>query len=263
MPSLTREYLQSSKESFHFLYDSLQNYINVQYAKLESLIQLFLFKRELYFSGLALLSEASLLGEIPETVSNLTWKFGRASLTSMLLQNPLVKEAKIEACSRLSMRCFQVELQEREPSFVAAFGETDWVVAKDGSLIEPTNNISVLNYEIIDYLPRIENLSMGISSSALVKSRSRYLADLISDVEEASGEQVKSINFDSPGEVLLSLHGFEFKVKLSADNISDKLAEREVNRLAVLLEELEDHLALVQSIDLVFDRIGVVRFIDS
>jgi len=233
-------------------------------------------QRELRFEGLSVLEESDLIELVPFNQSIAWWKLNRQEVVNELRKHPLVRLADIHDCPDVRIGCAIIQVVERRPSFVAidvALGDAGdnrsmgWVVAHDGSFIVPLSaeqrEVSLIEIagKPFSDLPQVSGIQLVGGDAQVVSARARYVAESLPILSESFGSTVRSAVLNQQGELHVSFSSLNFPVTFDQDE-ADPVAGllNQTARLRAVLNSLGADIGRVQSIDLGFKRLGVVKF---
>lgn len=217
-------------------------------AQLRSL----LYFREVQFSGTNHLSPESLQSAVPHQLTNFTWYFRPERVARDLRMHPHVKEVKVRPCRPYSFSCFSVEIAERPGELIAKVAGKNWYIAGDGSFIEPYEGD--LRFR---FLPLVEGQLLESLAPEVARGRLRNIVQLVDQLSRKLELRIDSVSPLRSGEVRVRFRGHQFEAVFDED--STQYPEK-VKRLEAILSELDQRVSEVESVDLAFRRVGVVRF---
>jgi len=236
----------------------------------------FLYQRRISLVGLHLLDASQVEALLPKERSNLWWLFRAAVIKAGLLSNPLIQQAKVERCNWWSIKCYKVEVLERKAGFFALLGQEGWLIGKDGGLIMPVSAAEIISYRKkgeeggnsalrSELIPVVRGLWRSAeASSDVVRSRFEYVRRAIDVIEEAAGLKIVYLELGGGKDMTVKFAGLAMKAVFAAQpeglwsDESPLLRDRAL-RLRRLIQELGPEIEQVESVDLGFEKIAVLR----
>lgn len=231
-----------------------------------------LTQRELRFSGLNYLREADLLELLPREESNAWWRLHLMDIEGALVRHPWIRRAQVAPCEDLALRCFTIEVQERSPLFLALDGAQAWLVGDDGSFLAPlpapedapSARVTLrLRNRTYDALPVVYGLVSEGSSPDAARMKTQYVVDALNRIESQVGRPISQLRLRPNGELEVRFEGLRLLAVFDRDTGDGERLVTQTRRLRALFEELEERIRLVQQVDLAFDKLAVVRFVDG
>jgi hypothetical protein len=223
----------------------------------------FLTEKELNISGLQVLNRVDILKELPVSKSVAWWLTNAREVEAALEKNVLVQKATVHRCSDFSLRCFEISIVERQPTFIAALGDRVWLIGEDGGFITP---IPRKQFEAkgVNVVPGktpilVEGLLSESVSPDLAKARIQYVKLVIGAVENELALRVSWVGLRDNGETALKFVGRDFEAVFDVADQDMGRVREESQRLKTVLSQLGDKAADVARIDLAFDKVAVVK----
>ncbi len=188
------------------------------------------FVREVHFEGLQRLETSDLVDLLPRQQSNFWWAAHRSELADAIRKHPLVQQVTVNACSRLSIDCYEFKLQERELAMLALdpgasvaaapsdAGKNDevrasvnprlWAVARDGTFLAPLPLKMAQSQELRLYGKSFDTpvLVRGMFrdqsiSPDVVRSRINFVRDALRVIGEETGLDPAQAELNQHGEL--------------------------------------------------------------
>ncbi len=222
------------------------------------------FDKELRFQGLDLLERADLEALVPTERSNFWWEFNRGDVASSLREHALVSAVEVARCGTLEWGCFSVVVTERRPEFVTEFGGKAWLVSADGAFMgrAPRSALDESNTPRAAFNPvLLKGLDFDRSSPDTLKARLDLIRTAIAEIEAGGGEEVRTARLIGASDLEVRFESRTFTVTFGLPDGDTERLRDEVARYNRVLEELGEKHRLVRSIDLAFERVAVVKFI--
>ncbi|MFM1848741.1 MAG: domain, FtsQ-type [Pseudomonadota bacterium] len=223
------------------------------------------FSKDVRFAGLEILDRGDLSARTPLERSNLWWEFNRAGVAAALQEHPLIKSAVVTRCGTMTWGCFEVAITERQPEFVTEFGGKVWLVGADGAFMGRAPRAALEGEETprAGFNPVIlKGVDFDHSSPDTIKARLDLIRTTIDIVESVVGHRVLSATLVGGSDVALRLEGRPYTITFGLPDGDTARLTDEVARYVRLAAELGEKHRLVRSIDLAFDRVAVVKFIE-
>jgi hypothetical protein len=233
-------------------------------SALAARVHRFVFAREVRYRGLTFLSESDVGAILPRDRSNFWWLWNRSVIARRLEEEKLIEGARVERCADSLWGCFEVSVTERIPAFVAHVGDKAWLVGADGAFIgraplaalDPQTPPSPTSPVII------HGIDSAGASPDVARARFDIVRTAIGVIETGSGETVRSAKVLGARDLEVSFLDKSFTVTFGLPDGDTARLEDEVARFARLGAELGPQQRLVRSIDLAFDRMAVVKFVE-
>jgi hypothetical protein len=223
------------------------------------------FHKEVRYQGLAVLEQGDLAALAPLERSNFWWELNRDGVGNLLSEHPLVKAVAVERCGGLRWGCFIVQVTERQPEFITEFGGKVWLVGADGAFMgrAPRSALADDTEARGRFNPVIlSGVDFDKSSPDTLKARLDLIRATIEVVEAGVGRKVRAATLVGAGDVAVRLEDRPYTITFALPDGDTTRLKDEVARYLRLAEELGEKHRLVRSIDLAFERVAVVKFID-
>lgn len=223
------------------------------------------FEKDLRLSGLTIIGAEELHALLPADRSVAWWHLHRRDVETALEKHPLVANASVARCGALQWGCFTVAVEERRPEFVTRLGDKAWLVGADGVFMgrAPLAAVDPAAPQAEGYAPVVlQGVDFGGSSPDLVRARLAAVRSAIRVLEEGTGQKVRAASFVGANDLEVRFDGLPFSATFELPDKGDDRLRDEAARFKRLYGELGEKHRLVKSIDLAFDRVAVVKFID-
>ncbi|MBN8548104.1 MAG: FtsQ-type POTRA domain-containing protein [Deltaproteobacteria bacterium] len=222
-----------------------------------------LMEKQINISGLKVLNRTDIIKDLPLEKSIRWWQMHSAEIEATLERNVLVQHATLKRCAGYSLRCFDIQIEEREPAFITALGDTIWLIGADGGFITPIPRKEfdakganvVLGHSpiLIDGL-----LSESISPDA-AKARVHYVKGMIATVEPETGLKVTWVGLRGNGETSLRFAGLDLEAIFDVSDGDLNKVKEEAQRLKIVLNQFGPRTSEIARVDLVFDKVAVAK----
>ncbi len=216
----------------------------------------FWYQKVISVTGLKAIPEFEIIEKLPAERSVGWWNSNLDQIGADLQKDPRIKSATISRCSDRAMPldCFEVKIQEREPSFVTEFGGNTWLVGDDGGFIRPVSTSDKFQ------LPKVIGMR---GSLQLVRNVCNRVALAIADIDKIVGRRLDSLLIDENGELKTTFDGIPFVATFSFSGFDEITIADQARRLVALLEVKREQIATIKEVDLAFDKIAVVKYRDT
>ena len=222
----------------------------------------FWYDKELLIAGDSNLADKSIRDLLPTELSTLWWLMNTDIVEGDLRKSPWIRKADVHPCASKFLSlwgCFVVTIEERKPSFLVTEGDVTWLVGEDGGFISPLT-------------PRVKDLFRGRTlrnlkgfyddnpSADLFQARFHYASEAVGIIEKRMHRKVASVQLLPGGEIEVEFEDNPFRVVFSGGVDSAEPLHFELDRLDVLLSQIEGKEGTVEKIDLAFNKLAVVKF---
>lgn len=223
-----------------------------------------LSEKQIQVSGLEVLTRADIMQHLPLGKSVLWWQSHSQEIETMLETNALIQDASVSACPGSDLRCFEVRILERHPTFVAALGDRVWLIGEDGGFITPVpkKQFDQHGTNLIPGRPAlilVEGLLGELTSPDVAKARIRYVRSIIEHVEPEAGLKVRSVEMRPNGETALRFHGLDLRAIFDSVSERPERAREEARRLKAILKQYGRRAADIERIDLAFEKVAITK----
>ncbi len=238
-----------------FFFKETKNLIVRIFISIKIYFHELLYERVVHFEGLANVTEDSLLKLLPKERSNISWYLSKEELKQSLLSIPTIKSIDINLCSFLSINCFNVRAEERQPFFVSS--DKRWLLASDGTILKKTDANSLATY------PLALGVDVMKESPDLLKAKISALYRVYTDSMNHLALDIRSLKFSKRGEVIVNFDNHPAAVRFEISDESNFNLSDQLTRLKYLLASLSESINLVSEIDLSMGRVGVVKYLQD
>lgn len=222
------------------------------------------FEKDIRFQGLAVLHEADLTALIPVERSNAWWEFNRGTVAATLRDHPLIGAVEVSRCGALEWGCFSVAVTERRAEFVTEFGGKVWLVSSDGAFMgrAPRTALEEGDSPRASLNPVVlKGIDFDRSSTDTLKARLDLVRTAIGEIQAGSGEEVRSARLIGASDLEVRFEGRSYTTIFGLPDGDTERLRDEVARYNRVIRELGEKHRLVRSLDLAFERVAVVKFI--
>lgn len=231
------------------------------------------YDKEIRYAGLYRLSQDDIAKMLPTQSSWTWWLANLDSLGASLETSPLIKAANVSRCGFFSLRCFNVQIEERNPGMLAIVGDKVWMIGRDGAFITPVPGRASSNVdkrgmwtrrfysEEWKALPVVDGVFFDSASPEAVRARVGYVKEALDEIEDASGMIIEGAKVRDNGEIVVKFDRHNFQVVFDAGSEARDLSRliEEAGRLKRILAEIRGREEQVPLIDLGFESLAVVK----
>lgn len=218
---------------------------------------------ELNYIGIEKLNAASIDKQI-DKIKLSYYSDNIVKITNAIKQISLVEYANVQSCSFFSFKCYLVEISEAKASFLIHESDTnkDYYFSASGKQIHDSIKDS-----------KTENLNTYIKKKDFVKFvtveklTSFYLYDaninyILYVLNIFHKSRIKILRVELIGKKLqkVFIDGLDFPVIFSFKSSDKKLLIKELERLKVILKDLEGNYSDIVAINLSYGRVGSVIY---
>lgn len=226
------------------------------------------YEKKLSIRGLRILSVETIREHLPRDHSTAWWILNSSIIEGELLQNPFIRKASVDPCSSFfifSWGCFVIDLEERELRFIAPHKGSFLLLGQDGSSLGavPIERLESAMQQITDKSVARPKMLNGLipddGSTDITRARFNYVTKVIHEVEKETALLVTRAHLHSNGEVTIKTQQHPFSINFdSSQENPDRLTD-ELQRLKRLFIEIQGREETIDSIDLAFDKITVIK----
>ena len=212
------------------------------------------YQKVISVSGLKTIQEYEVMEVLPAEKSVGWWNSNLNLIADELRKDPRVKRAVVGRCKGeiVAIYCFEVRVEEREPSFVTEFGGERWVVGDDGGFISPITGLATFNH-----LPVVEGVGGDVQTSQFISGR---IASAIKDVSLILGKRITKLRIDKNRELQILFAELPFQAVFAFQGFDEITIADQARRLLALLEAKRGQWDSIKEVDLAFDKIAVVKY---
>ena len=226
-----------------------------------------LFKKTVVVNGLDLLAERDLHLERFEDWPVLSWHLKGSQIEGAIGSNPMLSGAELKRCSRFSWNCFELELKERSPAFLASLQERIWLVGSDGTFISPIPGNQEFNARLktlieqrkvksLNSTPLVSGLVPDGTAAQFLKARADLVSSALDALKQNLKYTVKGVELQPSGELAVNFQ--ELPAQAVFSGAENSRLVKEISRFNRVMRELQGREASVGKIDLTFDSFAVV-----
>lgn len=225
-------------------------------AEVRGVLEGLWYQKVISVSGLKTLQEYEVMEVLPADRSVGWWNRNLDAVGSELRKDPRVKAVTVSRChgQAVSLYCFEVHVDEREPRFLADFAGKRWVVGDDGGFIAPVGMVDAPST-----LPIVAGLRGDVQ---LVQALASRISLAMDDINKIVGHRVSALTVDQNGELRASFDDLPFGVVFSFSGHDESTVADQARRLVALLQAKKDQLATIKEVDLAFDKLAVVKYLE-
>ncbi len=225
------------------------------------------FTKEIQVYGTNQVGEEVVRKLLPLDESVFWWITNSDEVVEDLKKNIYVADASATSCADWIVDrwgCFNIQVKERDPTYLVYLEKNPWVVGADGVFMFPLHsqrNISDLDAHSDRHarLKEINGISKENVSPDVVKARFNYTVKALKTIERVTGLELSGADLSRNGELLVSFYESNIKARFEFSKDDWKLLEEEALRLKILLRELENSKEQVEEIDLAYKQLAVVK----
>lgn len=249
----------SSQEQRHFASDFLaQNFQEVSQSLLD-FNQSLNYEKKIYTKGLELVDQSYVQNALQtsgfDRKSVWWWWLNKSTVESSLRANPFIDQVKLESCQDSYLRCYIINITERQPEFVAEISGSLWLIGADGKFLMPIQKSSLQRLKSFKYIKGLEGLSPQSAQGQI-----NYIISALKVVQQEISQPVTLVEYLDKAELRISFEQIFTKVRFSYVENDFEVLREKTKRFKQALNELGDKAKLVNELDLGFDKVGVVKF---
>ena len=226
----------------------------------------FWYAKELVIAGLSRVAESEVRSLLPVDRSVPWWHGNLSTIAAQLSSLPGIQSASVERChGALAYRCFLVTVVERMPAYATILGGEGWILGKDGGFVKPLPNVRTGDdlFQFVEHAPEpligIEGLDVPQQSLSLVAGRIHYIGELLAIIQGETSHEVQRVALSANGEAQVYLRDLPFAVTFGFGGDNRDQLKEEAQRFKMLLPKLTDRLDIIESVDLAFQKVAVVK----
>ena len=242
-------------------WQDLQKASDLCFDSVDSLI----YDKRVSLSGLNRLDVEDLKEIIPSHKSVIWWLINSSEIEKKLLSNAYIQQARLSRCKGLRWGCFEIEILERKPKFLALLGGEVWTLGDDGGFIAP------IKHKSVDFGIK-ENFKQDLKEAVLIKGllERQYSPDILEAelarlikvleiVEDETKLKVQELVMQVDSDLSLKFHLYDFSVKIEFRDENLNKIKDQAQRLRKVLSATRADIKEIAEIDLAFDKLAVVR----
>jgi hypothetical protein len=233
-----------------------------------------IYDKVINYGGLSLVRREELDRLLPMQNSVPWWLLSADNVESTLLRHSLVKKAELRTCDRFAVTnwgCFEIQIEERRPSYAALIEDEVWILGQDGGLLFPVAREKFESESLQKILSRhlardvsadakLKMLQIAGSSPDLIHARLEYTRRAVEIIEKHSKLEVALARCSHDGEIRARFEGYPFEVLFDYRVDAPKTLTTEAERLAALIKEFGARVQTIELIDLAYNKLAIVRF---
>lgn len=212
-----------------------------------------LYEREVLLPNELLPFRGVIEEQLPWESSNVSWMLFPSRLKASLEMIPLLRAPQVERCSWLSIACFAIVSELREPIAIVHLEDKKWLVDAQAEYLLPVSEAPDAS------LPIIVGLDPFGHSPERLRAATARLLMVLSSLRQGHDERIGKIVFVNEEEIRISFEGSAPTLVMSVEQLSKERLRQIGERMqAVLsLEALRGSGQAV--IDLRFKGMAVVK----
>ena len=216
-------------------------------------------EKEILFDADSLRGSESALKKLPLDKSAWYWQTNLSTIAQNLTLDPSIHSASISRCMKFSLGCFVVSLDVRTPrALIEEGGKLRWVAGDDGGFIRK------IRFEDTKLgLPIIRGLFLDHSDPEVIRKRVQFLLNALIEQESVSVKRIDEVALSPGGEIQVLFAGSRIPITMSGLTASWDQLRKEVLRAEKLLRFYGDRVGTIESIDVSYPRMAVVKEIQQ
>jgi cell division septal protein FtsQ len=214
------------------------------------------YQKVISVSGLKSIQEYEVMEVLPADRSVGWWNRNLDAVGTELRKDPRVKAVAVSRCNEgaVSLYCFEVKVEEREPKFLANLAGKLWIVGDDGGFISPVDG-----KDVPPSLPEVFGLRGDVQ---LVQALASRISVALEDIDTIVGHKISSLAVDRNGELRAQFEDLPFAAVFSFSGHDELTVADQARRLVALLQAKQAQLATIKEVDLAFDKLAVVKYVE-
>lgn len=215
---------------------------------------------EIELVGNLFVTRAEVESHLPPTRSGLWWRVNGTAIARGLESAELVRKAEVSPCTRLSLTCFRITIEERLPRYAALVNSEMWLVGEDGVFMGRVPEDTILRDgagAVVEPPIVLKGLDRAEASPDAIRARLDRVGESIRLIEQEVPFKVADAALVSGEDLAVRFRDIPYPVVFEIGE-PDRF-KVEVGRFVQLLKELDGKHHLVSTIDLAFDRLAVVK----
>jgi hypothetical protein len=173
-----------------------------------------LYEREVLLPNELLPFRGVIEEQLPWESSNVSWMLFPSRLKASLEMIPLLRAPQIERCSWLSISCFTIVSQLREPIAVVHLEDKKWLIDAQAEYLLPVSEPPDTS------LPMIEGLDPFGHSPERLRAATARLLMLLNSLRQWHEGRISKIVFVHEGEIRVFLAGSAPTLVMSVEQLS-------------------------------------------
>lgn len=215
-----------------------------------------LFDKTFHFSGVEEDTQKELEQHFPRDRSVPWWLFNMSTVRAALMSDARVEKAEVRSCGFFEWGCFEIEIDLRKPVAAVELGGKLWMVSHDGVVLE-RRELNQMDFSLFLVQGKtLENLSSDILRATLTQVIAAAML-----LAEETKTPVAGVKIEERGEISVWFHDFPPPVifELGTEEGWEAELKDRSRRLVELRASLGEKASEVVSIDLAYQKLGVVR----
>lgn len=212
-----------------------------------------LYEREVLLPNELLPFRGVIEEQLPWESSNVSWMLFPSRLKASLEMIPLLRAPQVERCSWLSIACFTIVSELREPIAVVHLDDKKWLVDAQAEYLLPVSQSPDVS------LPMIVGLDPFMHSPERLRVATARLLMLVDSFRQWHHEPMSKIVFVHEKEIRISFEGSAPILILSVEQLSKERLEKIGERMQTVLSLEALRGRAHAAIDLRFKGMAVVK----
>ena len=210
------------------------------------------YQRDLHITGNQKLTKSNIEAFLPKT-SNLHWYFAPEQIEKIVEAQPAISKLRVNSCESNSFSCYEIAVEEEEPSYIAQAGGAYWAVAANGSQLFPIDRSELQS--------RLQEIPILLASNAnerkdpeALAARHRHLATMLPKLEEELSEKILSAEILPAGRLSVRSRALPYELVFSDFSMlgdeGQELIKKEVRRLRHMQDMMPEKVKEIAVLDL-------------
>jgi len=209
------------------------------------------YQRDLHITGNQKLSKSNIEAFLPKT-SNLHWYFAPEQIEKIVEEQPAINKLTLNSCESNAFSCYEISVQEEQPTYIAQAGRAYWAVAANGEQLFPIRRSELENK--LQEIPILlaSNVNQRKDPEAIA-ARHRHLAKMLPKLEQELSEKVLAAEILPASRLSIRSRALPYELIFSdfsmlGDKNGQELIRKEVSRLRRmqdLMLEREDEIEVL------------------
>lgn len=217
-----------------------------------------LFVKDIRVDGLDTLSRLEIEKSLPMEKSVLWWIINTPTIAAKLANSPAIKSAAVVSCDPWVVRkwgCFAVQITERQPRFLVTLDNVRWLVGDDAGFIKPLDNGGTVPEGVVP----LDGFQSVSKSSDITRQLVASLLDGLRIVEKETNARITGAALQGSGEFAVKIEGFKFEARFELPIEGGSNLRAQASRFAKLIAELGERAADIESVDLAYNKVAIVK----
>ena len=211
------------------------------------------YQRDLHITGNQKLTSSHIEAFLPKT-SNLHWYFAPEQIEKIVEEQPAISKVTLKSCESNSFSCYEISVQEEQPTYIAQAGKAYWVVASNGEQLFPIDRSELENK--LQELPLLlaSNVNDRKDPEALA-ARHRHLAKMLPRLEQELSEKVLAAEILPAGRLSIRSRTLPYELVFSdfsmlGDKKGLEIIRKEISRLRYMQDMMLERQEEIEVLDL-------------